>query len=179
MKKALILIDIQNIYFTEGGYRLSNPEKAAENASKLLHYFRQKGLPVIHVKHLFETAGYKETVDYLRDFHPYVTPIPEEIVIEKHYPSSFLGTELQQVLNSQGIQELVIAGMMSHMCIDTTVRAAKDYGYPVTLIDDACTTKSLMYHKEVLEAELVHKVFIASLQPVFAKVSTTEAYIAE
>jgi nicotinamidase-related amidase len=65
------------------------------------------------------------------------------------------------------------------MCIDTTVRAAKDYGYPVTLIEDACTTKSLMYHKEVLEADLVHKVFIASLQPVFAKVSTTEAYITE
>ncbi len=177
MKKALILIDIQNIYFTEGAYKLCNPEIAAENASKLLHCFRQKKLPVIHVKHLFDNVGYQEAVDYLRDFQSCVTPIPEELVIEKHYPSSFLGTELQEVLRSQGIQELVIAGMMSHMCIDTTVRAAQDYGYQVTLIEDACTTKSLTYQNEILEADLVHKVFMASLQPVFAKVNTTDAFI--
>jgi nicotinamidase-related amidase len=177
MKMALVLIDIQNIYFTEGGYKLNNPEKAADNASRLLQYFRQKKLPVLHVKHLFDNAGYQETVDYLCDFHQYVTPIPEEIVIEKHYPSSFLGTKLQEVLKSQGIQELVIAGMMSHMCIDTTVRAAQDYGYQVILIDDACTTKSLTYQNEIMAADLVHKVFMASLQPVFAKVITTDAFI--
>ncbi len=177
MKKALILIDIQNIYFTDGVYQLSNPERAAENASKLLHYFRQNKLPVFHVKHLFDNAGYRVPVDYLRDFHQDVKPIQGETVIEKHYPSSFRGTELQEVLNSQGITELVIAGMMSHMCIDTTVRAAQDYGYQVTLIEDACTTKSLPYQNEILEAELVHKVFMASLQPLFAKVITTDAYI--
>jgi nicotinamidase-related amidase len=177
MKRALVLIDIQNIYFTEGGYKLNNPEKAAENASKLLFYFRQKELPVFHVKHLFDNTGYQETVDYLRDFHQFVTPTTEEIVIEKHYPSSFLGTMLQEILKSQGIQELVIAGMMSHMCIDTTVRAAQDYGYQVTLIEDACTTKSLTYQNEFLAADLVHKVFMASLQSVFAKVITTDEFI--
>lgn len=177
MKRALILIDIQNIYFTEGGYRLNNPEIAAEKAGKLLLYFRQKKLPIIHVKHLFDNTGYQETVDYLRDFHPCVTPVSEEIVIEKHHPSSFLGTELQVVLKSQGIQELVIAGMMSHMCIDTTVRAAQDYGYQVTLIEDACTTKSLLYHDEILEADLIHKVIMASLQPVFAKVIATDTFV--
>lgn len=177
MKMALVLIDIQNIYFTDGGYKLNNPEKAAENARKLLNNFRQKKLPVLHVKHLFDSTGYQETADYLRDFHQFVTPTTEETVIEKQYPNSFLGTKLQEVLKSQGIQELVIVGMMSHMCIDTTVRAAQDYGYQVTLIDDACTTKSLMYQNEVLAADLVHKVFMTSLQPIFAKVITTDAFI--
>ncbi len=177
MNSALVLIDIQNIYFTEGEYKLSNPEKAAENAARLLHYFIQKKLPVIHVKHLFDNAGYQEPVDYLRAFHQCVTPMPEETVIEKHYPSSFLGTKLQEVLKSQGIKELVIAGMMSHMCIDTTVRAAQDYGYEVTLIEDACTTKSLAYQDEIITADLVHKVFMASLQSVFAKVITTDTFL--
>jgi nicotinamidase-related amidase len=63
------------------------------------------------------------------------------------------------------------------MCIDTTVRAAQDYGYQVTLIEDACTTKSLTYHNDILTADLVHKVFMASLQSVFAKVITTDAFI--
>lgn len=177
MISALILIDIQNIYFTEGGYKLSNPEKAAANANTLLESFRQKKLPVIHVKHLFDHNGYKETVDYLRDFHSSVTPLADEPVVEKHYPSSFLGTKLQEILQSRGINELVIAGMMSHMCIDTTVRAAQDYGYKVTVVDDACTTKSLQFQNEMLAAEMVHKVIMASLQPVFAKVVTTDELI--
>jgi nicotinamidase-related amidase len=177
MSLALVLIDIQNIYFTEGTYKLSNPEKAAENAAKLLHFFRKKKLPIIHIKHLFDSKGYQEPVDYLREFHQSVTPMQGETVIDKHYPSSFLGTTLEDVLKSYGINELVIAGMMSHMCIDTTVRAAQDYGYRVTLIEDACTTKSLTYHDEVISADLVHNVFMAALQPNFAKVTTTETFI--
>ena len=177
MNSALILIDIQNIYFTEGGYKLSNPEKAAANANTLLQRFRQKKLPVIHVKHLFDGNGYEEAVDYLRDFHPSVPPLSDEPVVEKHYPSSFLGTKLQEILQPRGIKELVIAGMMSHMCIDTTVRAAQDYGYKVTVVEDACATKPLQYKDEILAAETVHKVIMASLQPVFAKVITTDALI--
>ncbi len=177
MSSALVLIDIQNIYFTEGRYKLSNPEQAAENAARLLLHFRQNNLPVIHVKHLFDTTGYQETVDDLRAFYHSVSPMPNEIVIEKNYPSSFLGTRLLEVLKTDGIQELVIAGMMSHMCIDTTVRAAQDYGYRVTLIEDACATKSLVYQDEIISADLVHKVFMASLQPVFAKVITTDTYV--
>lgn len=174
---ALILIDIQNIYFTEGGYQLYHPENAARNAAKLLQYFRQRKQPIIHVKHLFEATGYQETIDYLRDFHHYVTPMPKETVIEKHYPSAFLGTKLQEELQSLGIRELVIGGMMTHMCIDTTVRASQEYGYPVTLIEDACTTKALSYHSETIAADLVHKTFIASLQPIFAKVMTADTFI--
>lgn len=177
MSSALILIDIQNIYFTEGGYKLSNPEKAAANANALLESFRRKKLPVIHIKHLFANNGYEETVDYLRDFHSSVTPLADEPVVEKNYPSSFLGTKLHEILQSGGINELVIAGMMSHMCIDTTVRAAQDYGYKVTVVEDACTTKPLQFHNEILAAEMVHKVIMTSLQPVFAKVVTTDELI--
>lgn len=177
MNTALVLIDIQNIYFTEGKYKLSNPEKAAQNAARLLQHYRDNKLPVIHVKHLFDGTGYQEELEYLRAFHSSVTPRSEEIIIEKQHPSSFLGTDLEMRLNSLGIQHLVIAGMMTHMCIDTTVRASQDYGYEVVVIDDACTTKDLSYHNEVLPADLVHKSFMASINGAFAKVMDTDEFL--
>lgn len=177
MKKALILIDIQNIYFTEGKYQLFCPEEAAKKAAMVLHYCREHELPVIHIKHLFDQAGYQESVNYLREFHQYVAPVEDEVVIEKQYPSSFLNTNLKETLEALQVQELIIAGMMSHMCIDTTVRAAMNYGYRVTVIEDACTTKNLEYQGEVIPARTVHKAFMAALEPVFAKIITTDSFL--
>jgi nicotinamidase-related amidase len=177
MNTVLILIDIQNIYFTEGKYKLRGPENAAQNAAKLLRYFRDKMLPVIHIKHLFDGAGYLEELEYLRAFHSLVTPETDEIIIEKQYPSAFLGTELDKRLKSLGIQRLVIAGMMTHMCIDTTIRASQDYGYEVIVIDDACATKDLSYHKDIIPAEIVHNTYMASINGVFAKVIDTDEFL--
>ena len=76
-----------------------------------------------------------------------VKPTESEKIIHKDYPSSFLKTDLQEYLQELGITHLVVAGMMSHMCVDTTVRACQNYGYEVTVIEDACTTMALKYDK--------------------------------
>ena len=77
-----------------------------------------------------------------------------------------------------GVQRLVVAGMMSHMCIDTTVRAAQDFGYDVLLVDDACTTKPLQTRMGLVSATVVHEVFMASLDGTFASVLKTDACLA-
>ena len=67
--------------------------------------------------------------------------------------------------------------MMSHMCIDTTVRACQDYGYEVTVIEDACTTMALKHDKRRIDAETVHAVYMASLAEGFAKVMKAEDFL--
>lgn len=177
MKQALVLIDIQNIYFTPGNYLLLKPEIAADNTSKVLHYFRHHNLPIFHVKHLFEPKDYIMSKDYLTDFYKSVVPIDNEIVIEKEYPNAFLKTILKKELDRLEIDTLIIAGMMSHMCIDTTVRAAKDYNYQVTVLDNACTTYDLSYNGEKIPADIVHKIFMSALNGAFAKVVTVDQFL--
>ncbi len=175
MKEVLILIDIQNMYFTEGAYKLHEPEKAAEKAAEVLNKFRSKNKPVIHVQHMFNVEG-TENGDYLLAFNKAVNPAEGEIIVKKNYPNSFLKTELKEKLDELQADQLVIVGMMSHMCIDTTVRAAQNYNYDVTVIDEACTTKDLIWHGKKIDAETVHNSIMASLDGMFAKVISVDEY---
>lgn len=167
-KEALLLIDIQNIYFTPGPLLLHKPKEAAENAARLLKKFREEGKTVIHVQHEFGA---------LACIHKIVEPLEGEKIIHKEFPSSFLGTDLQEYLQENEIEALVVAGMMSHMCVDTTVRQCQNYGYDVTVIDDACATMSLKHDGKKIDAETVHAVYMASLADGFAKVIKTDEYL--
>ena len=91
----------------------------------------------------------------------------------KHTPNSFFKTNLLELLKSKGIDQLVVCGMMTHMCIDTTVRAAKDYGIPVTLLYDACATKDLTIMGNSIPAKVVHDAYMAGLNGMFAEVKLT------
>jgi nicotinamidase-related amidase len=181
MKSALVLIDIQNDYFKGGKLELYKPEQAAKNASSVLEIFREKGLPIFHVQHINTREG---ATFFLPDsdgitIHNSVYPLQGEQIIVKHAPNSFFETQLQHKLVEKNIKNLVVCGMMSHMCVDTTVRAAKDLGYSVTLLQDACTTKDLLWDNTVINAQVVHNTFMASLNGAFAKVQSTADYISE
>jgi len=175
LSKALLIIDVQNDYFEGGKSELKNPMDALRNIELVLGMFREKKFPVIHVQHintrqgaaffLPETEGVK--------IHINLTPIMNEHIVIKHAPNSFYETELDGILFDYGITELVICGMMSHMCVDTTVRACKDRGLMVTLLHDACTTKDLVFKGETIPSETVHQTFMASLQGMFANVIET------
>ena len=180
MKRALLLVDIQNDYFPGGSNELHQPEEAAAHASETLTFFRSHSLPVFHVRHISVRPG---ATFFLPDtagseIHESVAPAAGETVLIKHAPNSFLQTGLADELRRQGIEHLVICGMMSHMCIDTTVRAAQDFGFTVTLLEDACATKNLSWNCKVLPAETVHQTIMASLQGVFAEVLTTQSFLA-
>jgi nicotinamidase-related amidase len=181
MNKALLLIDIQNDYFENGANPLTGSLQACENAAKVLKAFREQKLPIIHVQHLATrpeaTFFAPETVG--AEIHHNVKPLAHELVIEKHFPNSFRETGLLVHLKSLGIEKLVICGMMTHMCVDATTRAAKDFGFDCTLIGDACATKALEINEQRMEAEAVHNSFLAALNYFYARVINTEEYLAE
>jgi len=176
--EVLILIDIQNIYFVEGVWKLHKPEKAAKKAAIILKQFRDENKPVIHVKHMFKVNG-DPNGDYLLDFNNAVIPQKSEAIIIKHYPNAFLKTTLKKTLDKLQADRLVIIGMMSHMCIDTTVRAAQDYNYKVTVVDDACTTMDLVWNGKSIAAEIVHNSIMAALSGVFADVVMLTDYLSD
>ncbi|MDD3169805.1 MAG: cysteine hydrolase family protein [Eubacteriales bacterium] len=160
---------------------LVNTEQAAEQAVKLLSFFRKKGWPVFHVRHLCTQPG---AVFFLPDtegseFYHKNNPLTKEDVIIKHKPDSFLGTNLKEKLEEKGVEELVICGMMTHMCIDTTVRAAEGYGYSVTLIEDACATRDLEWHGNTIPAEQVQTAYLAAIDGTFARVIKADAWLRE
>ena len=99
-----------------------------------------------------------------------IKPPPTDIVINKYCPNSFLGTELNDCLRNLGVEKLIVCGMMTHMCVDTTVRAAMDYGYEVSLVADACATRDLEIDGEIIPAEIAQKTCIASLSGIFAEI---------
>lgn len=179
MKEALLLIDIQNDYFPGGKMELVSMEEAAKKAGELLKAFRTAGKPVFFIKHMstrsdatFFVPGTQGT-----DIHSSVSPLPDETVIEKHFPNSFLQTDLLSVLKESEVTDLIICGAMSHMCIDTTVRAAKELGFKCTLIADACATRNLKFGEEILPAQTVHASFMAALDGMFATIMTADEYL--
>ena len=91
-------------------------------------------------------------------------------LIVKYFHNSFLETELDPYLKDKCIRKLIVCGMMTHMCVDTTVRAAMDYGYEIDLVADACATMDLEISGEIIPAQVVQKTFIASLAGVFANI---------
>ncbi|RZT96156.1 nicotinamidase-related amidase [Ancylomarina subtilis] len=179
MKTALVLIDIQNDYFKDGKMELYNPEKAGDNAKILLNAFRKNNMPVIHIQHLSTRAGSTFFIPKTlgAEINERVKPLNNEKIIIKHYPNSFRETNLWDYLKSMDIEKLVICGMMTHMCVDATVRAAKDYGFECLVVGDACATKNLEINHETVKASDVQKAFLSALNYFYASVVTTEQFL--
>ena len=179
MSKALIIIDIQNDYFENGAMELVGSLQASENAKLVLSKFRNENLPVVHVQHLSVAPGstffLPETEG--QKIHQNVRPIAGEKVITKYYPNSFRETELLDYLHSKNITELVVVGMMMHMCVDATVRAAKDFGFVCTVVGDACASRDLEINGKSVKAEDVHNAFLSAFSFFYADVKNTKALI--
>ena len=180
-KKALIIIDIQNDYFEGGANPLIGSDEASRNAKNLLKYFREKSRTVIHIQHFSTRAGstffIPNTIGV--EIHENVVPISGEKVIAKNYPNSFRETNLLDYLKSNNITDLVICGMMTHMCVDATTRAAKDFGFICVVIGDACATRNLEIQGKSVSASEVQKSFLAALNYFYSTVKNTQEYLNE
>ena len=181
MTQALIIVDVQNDYFSGGAMELVGMEAAADNCQRLLQHFRRAGAPLFHIQHLAVRPGstffVPDTVG--GEIHASVKPEAGESLTVKHFPSAFRDTDLRQSLQQAAIEELVICGAMSHMCIDTTARAAFDLGYRCRVISDACATRDLEFDGRIVAAADVHAAFMAALAMPFATVETTAELIGD
>ena len=181
MKPALIVIDIQNDYFPGGKMELEGSAQASLQAAKLLQSFRAKGLPLVHVQHVSNRPGASFFLPGSdgANIHANVAPRAGETVVQKNFPNSFRGTNLLEHVRELGADHLVIAGMMTHMCVDATTRAAFDLGFTCSLAHDACATRALVFGEQRVPAAQVHAAFIAALAGLYANVQNAAAIAAE
>jgi len=106
------------------------------------------------------------------EIHPDVTPADGELVLEKENPNSFLGTPLEEELRNRDTDDLVVAGMMSSMCVDATVRAAADLGFSPTVVHDACAAPDLAFGGVDVPGAAVHAAFMAALADGYAELTS-------
>lgn len=181
MTRLLLLIDIQRDYFPGGRHPLVDPDAAADAAARLLGSFRTAGERVVHVQHVWDApdAAFFAPGTPGVEFDPRVAPDGEEHVVVKAHPNAFLGTGLEALLRAADPDELVVAGMMSSMCVDATVRAASDLGFSVTVAHDACAAPDLSFGGAVLPGAQVHAAFMAALSGGYARLADADTLAAE
>ena len=175
---ALIIVDLQLEYQSQGKLPLPGLDEAVANARHILAAARSMDELIIHIRH--ETPGGSgdtpfapgmPAVEIIVD----VAPLDSEVVLTKRYPNSFRETELKVRLDEAGVTDVVIVGAMSNMCIDATARAAFDFGFDVTVVHDACAAMALSFDGHDVPADQVHAAFMAGLAFAYGRViSTTE-----
>ncbi|MBV8326757.1 cysteine hydrolase family protein [Chryseobacterium sp.] len=179
---ALLIIDVQNDYFPGGKMTLDSADQAGENTKRILEYFRKKRLPVVHIMHV---SAHEGAAFFLPDtpgaaINSRVSPLAGEKIIVKHFPNSFRETKLLEYLQSEKIKNLVITGMMTDVCVESTTRAAFDFGFTNTIIGDATATKDRELNGQIVKAAEVQQSFLAGISALgnlYARIINTKDFI--
>ncbi len=167
---ALLMIDLQNTY-RRGVMQLTNVEPAVLEARKLLDMARELKVPVIHMRHDGGEGSPYDVRAEIGAISDDVAPIKGESVITKKFPNSFVQTDLDDQLKALGIKNLVLAGFMTHMCINSTAHGAFNLGYAPTIVASATATRPLKSaNGRVLSAEEVHYGALAATRDLYAAV---------
>jgi nicotinamidase-related amidase len=157
-KPALVLIDLQNDYFPGGAFPLANTESVLLAVEGAIAKARARGIPVVHVQHVADPSHgiapfFNQGTEGVK-IHPRIlAAAPDAPVVVKHFADSFEGTELHATLQSLGVTELILCGMVTQNCVTHTAlsRRADDYA-KVTVLTNACTTVTEMLHAIALHA---------------------------
>lgn len=168
---TVVVIDAQREY-VDGKLPLPGVKDALADIAKLLAAARSLGTPVIHVQHKGKKGGAFDPEGEGFEIAPQAAPQEGEVVIEKGLPNSFAGTSLKDALDEAGRKELILAGFMTHMCVEATARAALDLGYKSTVIASTTVTRDLPdpVSGETIAAAEVKRSSLASLNDRFAVV---------
>ena len=138
-KTALLVIDAQVNMFDES-FQIYQADRIISTISGLIEKARASKVPVIYLRNNGPEGEPDEPGTTGWEIHPSFAPEAGEIVIDKFTSDSFHETELKEELDKLGIQRLLIAGMQTEMCVDTTARKAVELGYEVTLVRDGHST---------------------------------------
>lgn len=179
-KRAVVVVDLQNEYLPTGKLALTGIHAALDQAARVIADARNKGDLVVNVRHEStdpDAPFFQQGTDAVQ-IHASVAPAGGEPVIVKNFPNSFLKTNLKQLLDEKGIEEVTVVGAMSHMCIDATTRAASDFGYKTTVVHDACATRDLEFRGDTVPAAQVHTALMSALAFGYASVVSADEYLA-
>ena len=177
---ALLLIDIQKGLDDPSHGQRSTPEAEA-NVARLLARWRDKGLPVVHVRHCSVRPDSLLRPELPGNaFKPEAEPLPGETEFQKSTHSAFVGTGLADHLRQEGISSLVIVGLTTDHCVSASTRMASDLGFQVTLVSDATAAfERVGYDGVHYTADEIHRVNLVSLDGEFCDVRSTAEILAE
>lgn len=176
MQTALLLIAFQQNYFTKGAQKLKGAKSAAKAAAKVLSYYREKGLPVVH---LLQTGQLEDiSADKLQPYE-LLEPKQDELILLGNDADVFADGKLHDKLERLQVSQLMIAGLGTENEVLRAVLSGKRHGYAVQLIQDACATRALKFEKEKIEAGTVHKVLMATVANMEIKVLTAKYFVKE
>jgi nicotinamidase-related amidase len=178
MKEALLVIDVQNEYFT-GHLPVTFPEGSLANILRAMDTAHASHIPVVVIQHAnhavdapafgYNTPGW--------ELHPGVAQRPRDVLIEKTLPGSFTGTNLDRWLMDHAIGTVTIAGYMTQMCCDTTARQAFQRGYAVRFLSDGTGTLSVTNSAGTISDRDLHRAILVTQQMRFSRVMSTEEWV--
>ncbi|HEU0164581.1 MAG TPA: cysteine hydrolase family protein [Thermomicrobiales bacterium] len=175
----LVVIDVQQ-GFADPGWGPRNNPGAESRIGQLVAAWREAGRPIFHIQHLST-----EPNSPLRpgqpgvEFQDVARPLPDEPVLTKHVNSAFIGTDLEERLRWNGADAVVIVGLTTNHCVETTTRMAGNLGFNPVLVSDATATFDRVGPDGRLwPAEQVHAMTLANLHDEFARIATTGDVIA-
>src|SRR5574343_626349 len=172
-QSALVLIDCQNTY-RAGVMALEGVEAALVVAAQLLARARRLGVPVIHIQHDGGPGSPYDLTAPVGAIADKVAPQAGEAVIVKHFPNSFVGTDLEARLKATGRQHVVFVGFMTHMCVNSTTRGAFNLGFVPTVVASATATRALPGPDgDVVPAAQLQRASLAALGDLFGVVLPT------
>ena len=167
---TLVMIDCQNTY-THGVMELDGVGAALDEAAALLDRARSAGIPVIHVQHSDGPGSLYDIDGESGAIVAQVAPRAGEAIVVKQYPNSFVQTDLDERLKALGATNLVLAGFMTHMCVNSTARGAFNLGYAPTVVAAATATRSLPgVDGEPVPSEVMQIASLAAMADLFAVV---------
>ena len=177
---ALVLIDFQNEYFT-GRLPIPDGLGALRQAVKLVEQADAHGIPVYHVRHVNDGPLFTRG-SLMSQIHGELTPAAHHHVVQKTTVSTFASTDLHAQLQARGITTLIVAGLMTHMCVSTMARDARQFGlrsYNVLVAADACATRDIDgWDGGVVSHQELHRATLTALSDNFAQVLNTADVLA-
>jgi nicotinamidase-related amidase len=163
---TLVMIDCQNTY-TRGVMELDGVQDALDEAAKLLERARSAGIPIVHIEHDDGEGSLYDIRAEIGQIVDRVAPRGDEAVIVKNFPNSFVQTELDERLKAGGARNLVLAGFMTHMCVNSTARGAFNLGYASTVVASATATRPLPGTTGVVPSEALQAASLAAISDLF------------
>jgi nicotinamidase-related amidase len=163
---TLIMIDCQNTY-THGVMALDGVDAALDEAAKLLERARAAGIPIVHVEHDDGEGSLYDIRAEIGRIVDRVAPQGDETVIVKQFPNSFVQTELEERLKALSAHNLLLAGFMTHMCVNSTARGAFNLGYAPTVVGGATATRALPGPTGPVSSAALQAASLASIADLF------------
>lgn len=180
-RSALLVVDIQDSFkATASRWERRNNPKFEENVDRLIQAWRGAGLPVIFVLHTDPDPGFETTSPFFK-LMDFLKPEPGEPVILKNTRNAFTSTNLQEMLREKGVERLVVTGISTEQCCETTTRVAADLGFDVDFVTEATRTFPITDEAtgEVLSTDEIVRRTEMVLRGRFARIATVDGLVKE